>query len=338
MAQAPAPFPPCFSDKDCVVTGGLAPKCVINGPAGVCSPKKSSTTNTPTATPKANQAGNKTIGGMSIPMIIGVAAGGAVLLAILVGFLIIRKRRARRAAKNNDRTNTKDIEQDDAPTFIKAHAARSKRKTAQEAFNNPTLVPVEMSSSPFTPERIPPPPHATVTPPSIHPSRTSMASSRSARTVYVHPLAPPPAALQDVPSHDTLLMHAANNPYPIYQPMPLGPTNPHGLGFYFTAFDTTYAGTLDTTTGQFRFNDQHQCDDYYYKLNAVPYYMEPRPSMSGSGSDYGREGSTTFSASGDTAVDSERQSPHMEAAYRPSLDGGRPTSVCVDAGFRPRGM
>ncbi|KND01142.1 uncharacterized protein SPPG_09182 [Spizellomyces punctatus DAOM BR117] len=335
MAQAPAPFPPCLTDKDCVVTGGLAPKCVINGAAGVCSPKKSSTTNTPAATPKANQAGNKSTGGVSIPMIIGVVAGAAVLLAIVIGFLIIRKRRARRAA--DDRENTKDIEQDDAPTFIKKHAARSKRKTAQEAFNNPTLVPVEMSSSPFTPEPIPPPPHATVTPPPIHASRTSMASSRSARTAYIHPVAPP-QALPDGPSHDTLLRHAANNPYPIYQPMPLGPTNPHGLGFYFTAFDTTYTGTLDTATGQFRFNDQYQCDDYYYKLNAVPYYMESRPSTSGSGSDYGREGSTTLSASGDTAVDSEKQSPRMEAAYRPSLDSGRPTSVFVDAGFRPRGM
>lgn len=137
------------------------------------------------------------------------------------------------------------------------------------------------------------------------------------------------------PSYDTLLRRTANTPYPVYQPLPIGPDNPNGLRFYFSSFGRTYEGTLDTTTGNFRFDSQIDCDDYYARLKGVSMEKPIKSSASAHS-----ETLSQSSSAGQTEQTMVEPEPHRVGRPQEILfQQERPISIVAEeAGFRSRRM
>ncbi|KAJ3016258.1 hypothetical protein HKX48_004139 [Thoreauomyces humboldtii] len=115
---------------------------------------------------------------------------------------------------------------------------------------------------------------------------------------------------------------AIHIPTPKYQPLPIGPDNPDGLRFFFMAFDRSYVGTLDTSSGNFRFEDLEDCKEYYSRL-----HLQQMLARNAGGED----AETSSFVSSEGLIESYKKRP-VPKSLAPSLAA----SLAEGAGFRPR--
>ncbi|KAI8908636.1 hypothetical protein DFJ77DRAFT_472779 [Powellomyces hirtus] len=292
---------PCFSDADCVVTGGVSPICRITGPAGSVGECSRSNQPDPTAaaagatgTAGKLQGGGGGNGIDTNTIIIAVAAVvvGALVLSGLIW--IARLKGLWPFTYLNRRFSSSDDDDDELDTDTSIRALKPKPTID---YKRSTLVPAEMASPLYQPAYDTPP---LTTKQGDHPNRASLYGHANHR-MSMFSLAPPPqemipalpAAAYSVSSSgstrrshaatppqqqlhrarpdegpaDALLRQQGSTPFPAYLPLPIGTDNPYGLRFFFKAFGRTYIVTLDTVSGNFRFDHIAECEEYYAKLH-----------------------------------------------------------------------